>query len=81
MLERFWESLREDCILVTIFWALIFHGLDVTITFVPCAFCLILGIVFFYLIAEIVFPKHTADCLFYFWFSLLSNNKKVSSRF
>ena len=54
MLERFLESLREDCILVTIFWALIFHGIakkeDVAITFVLCAFCLILGIVFFFLI-------------------------------
>ena len=54
MLERFLESLREDCILVTIFWALIFHGIakkaDGTITFVLCAFRLILGIVFFFLI-------------------------------
>ena len=25
---------------------------------------------------KIVFPKHTADCLLYFWFSPLSHNKK-----
>ena len=30
---------------------------------------------------KIVFPKHTADCLLQFWFSPLSHNKKVCSRF